>query len=482
VGVHLRITRIIVKNLFGMFDHDIPLFQNGRITIIHSPNGYGKTTIFRLLRAITRCDRPTISRTPFESFRIDFDDGASIVVTKHAANAWRTTGPDEEEDFVQLEKIAYEFSMNGSSEPEFELKEIDRQFLSLVRSGVEKYLPSYLEPVSQTAWFDMRHNVRVEWDEIVELLAQERTLPAELIQTIEKPAWLKNHLDPSKVDFVTSQRLLTRAQTTSYRLSADEPRRNIGRSDNQGYRQSVTVFSGILKDMIRDEQARFGAKAQELDRNFPADLISALGGHDPGLPIDDAEKIVKDLKSLEEERRELDAEGLFEKSKASVLPALDETAKKDKVLLLTLALVVKNERKKLEVLEELKNRITTLKNVVNSQFSYKSMEVDPGKGIRFRTPDNKTLPPRKLSSGEQHMLVMNYRLLFEATPGSLILIDEPEISLHVAWQQQYIKNLLDIAEKSDLDIIVATHSPDIVYDRWDLTIELKGASVVSAKA
>ena len=60
----MRITKISVKGLFGMFDHEIPLNQESRITIIHGPNGVGKTvlaadasrTMFNYEYELFRCD------------------------------------------------------------------------------------------------------------------------------------------------------------------------------------------------------------------------------------------------------------------------------------------------------------------------------------------------------------------------------------------------------------------------------------------
>ena len=79
-----------------------------------------------------------------------------------------------------------------------------------------------------------------------------------------------------------------------------------------------------------------------------------------------------------------------------------------------------------------------------------------------------------LSSGEQHEIVLLFELLFETKPNSLILVDEPELSLHVAWQREMLKDLQDMADLSDFRAILATHSPQIIGERWDLTIELKG--------
>ena len=79
-----------------------------------------------------------------------------------------------------------------------------------------------------------------------------------------------------------------------------------------------------------------------------------------------------------------------------------------------------------------------------------------------------------LSSGEQHELVLLYELLFGVRDDALILINEPELSLHVGWQVRFLPDLQRIQKLRPLQIVMATHSPQIVNDRWDLTEELKG--------
>jgi len=64
--------------------------------------------------------------------------------------------------------------------------------------------------------------------------------------------------------------------------------------------------------------------------------------------------------------------------------------------------------------------------------------------------------------------------LFKTDSNSLILIDEPEVSLHISWQNSFIKDLKEITKLNDLDIVIATHSPDIIADNWNLKVELKG--------
>jgi len=98
--------------------------------------------------------------------------------------------------------------------------------------------------------------------------------------------------------------------------------------------------------------------------------------------------------------------------------------------------------------------------------------LDVQDGYKIQTADGSDLPLSCLSSGEQHELVLLHELLFEVSPGSLILIDEPELSLHVTWQQDMLEDLLDVAKLSDLDIVIATHSPYIVGGHEDLMVRL----------
>jgi predicted ATP-dependent endonuclease of OLD family len=62
-----------------------------------------------------------------------------------------------------------------------------------------------------------------------------------------------------------------------------------------------------------------------------------------------------------------------------------------------------------------------------------------------------------------------YQLLFNTQDGSLLLIDEPEISLHISWQNQFINDLKEVIKINSMDILIATHSPDIISNYWNLT-------------
>ncbi len=83
------------------------------------------------------------------------------------------------------------------------------------------------------------------------------------------------------------------------------------------------------------------------------------------------------------------------------------------------------------------------------------------------------LPITKLSSGEKKLIILFYELLFEAMPdsnkqNSIVLLDEPESSLHLDWQRNLLKTIMKICEEKDIQVLVATHSPAIVEDYFCL--------------
>jgi len=54
----------------------------------------------------------------------------------------------------------------------------------------------------------------------------------------------------------------------------------------------------------------------------------------------------------------------------------------------------------------------------------------------------------------------------------ILLIDEPENSLHVAWQKTVVDDMKKIADIKRLQIIIATHSPSIVSKGFSMTKDL----------
>ena len=112
------------------------------------------------------------------------------------------------------------------------------------------------------------------------------------------------------------------------------------------------------------------------------------------------------------------------------------------------------------------------KMLTSKGFANKSVEISPQHGFIIKADKGDILKTHQLSSGEQNEIVMLYRLVYEVPDQSLLLIDEPENSLHVAWQKTIVDDMKEIASVKRLQIIIATHSPSIVSKGRSMTQDL----------
>ncbi len=74
------------------------------------------------------------------------------------------------------------------------------------------------------------------------------------------------------------------------------------------------------------------------------------------------------------------------------------------------------------------------------------------------------LSPYKLSSGEKQMLVILLTVLVEDQQPYVLFMDEPEVSLHVEWQQRMIELIRSL--NPNVQIILTTHSPAVIMNGW----------------
>ena len=83
-----------------------------------------------------------------------------------------------------------------------------------------------------------------------------------------------------------------------------------------------------------------------------------------------------------------------------------------------------------------------------------------------------TLTPYQLSSGEKQMLVILLTVLVEDGEPHALIMDEPEVSLHIEWQQQLISLIRQLNPKAQ--VIMSTHAPALIMDGWqDCVIEVE---------
>lgn len=124
---------------------------------------------------------------------------------------------------------------------------------------------------------------------------------------------------------------------------------------------------------------------------------------------------------------------------------------------------------------EIEKKISVLREIVDrSDFVNKHMELNPKFGFRFIAENeaHTKLAMSDLSSGEKHILLITLYMLFDAPEKALVLIDEPEMSFHLSWQGDYLKNLQQIVALRNVQCIIATHSPHVFNSDWNKSVDL----------
>ena len=119
---------------------------------------------------------------------------------------------------------------------------------------------------------------------------------------------------------------------------------------------------------------------------------------------------------------------------------------------------------------------TMFQNIIDNLFKDTGKVIDrKSNEIQF-VQDGTTLTPYQLSSGEKQILVIMLTVLVENGEPHALLMDEPEISLHIEWQQKLIGLIRELNPKAQ--IILSTHSPAMIMDGWmDIVTEVNDVTL-----
>jgi predicted ATP-binding protein involved in virulence len=108
-----------------------------------------------------------------------------------------------------------------------------------------------------------------------------------------------------------------------------------------------------------------------------------------------------------------------------------------------------------------------LREYINKLFSDMNLMIefshlDKKKQIFLSDKKGDIFPIKDISTGERTLFTKILSLYLSEIKDSVILIDEPELSLHPAWQNRVLKLYENFANKNNCQIIIATHSPHII--------------------
>lgn len=426
--------KLIIEGLFGHFNHDVR-FKDGNITIITAPNGYGKTICLKVVDAIFNKKLAFLCDLQFS------------LIELHTSEGILSIRKDIEEKPLTILLEHSSIAESHEYHKEYEFSKIKKHSISYI----DEHVP-FLHRVGPREWMDHRTDEVLSFEEVVENYSE--YLPDELT-TKNYPDWYKSFSDSLSAHFIQDQRLIQRKVLHQR-----------GRKTN--FTDTIEKFADELSELIKQSGFRSSHASQQLDSTFPERLLR----NDENFVAMDTESLKVELQKLQARRNDLSSFNLL--SSAQHLPALhvlDEIKNEDTKVL---TLYVQDTKEKLASYDDIYRKIELFSRILNNKrLSFKKVRISADEGFHFTTEDGKPLKLTQLSSGEQHQVVLLYELIFKTERNVLVLIDEPEISLHVAWQKEFLKDLKEIINIQDMPVVIATHSPQIIDGNWDLTIDLE---------
>lgn len=444
----MKITRVQYEKLFGFFDYSIDFHET--VTIIHGPNGCGKTTMLKIIDAVFNKKLDILKATDFKSVLFLFSDSTALKIERKRAYLDAYHG-----DTTGISYLAYTITDNDQ-EQVFDTFENSDEYLSTIKKFLKGYRTfPWLERISDDIWLDKRLERSVSTEEVVAQYGSMiyKRFGRDLLDE-EIPEKVQSILHEIDVRLISADRLTVQKKV--------ERQYN---EDSIKIERRVDIIANNLSEKIKEAIQQYAQLSQAKDRTFPLRAITQTS------PMS-VDQIKEKMIELEAKRKELIDTGLLEKEKDDIdihklVDAITENNRQN------LSLYAIDTEEKLNALSTLSSSINLFRNLVDNSFNNKKIIFSKDFGFRFITTYSDTIIlPQNLSSGEQHELVMFYDLIFNTNSKTLILIDEPELSLHIKWQLNYVDELLSIIDATVFSAVLATHSPQIIHDKWNLTVSL----------
>ena len=117
--------------------------------------------------------------------------------------------------------------------------------------------------------------------------------------------------------------------------------------------------------------------------------------------------------------------------------------------------------------EVVKKNVLAFLDIVNSFFEETgkkaTYDFSPAR-LFFLNENMNDIRIDQLSSGEKQLLLVLLQVFLQEKQKSILLMDEPEVSLHISWQQKLIDTIVKLNHNCQL--IIATHSPSMFGNGW----------------
>lgn len=425
------ISRISVQKLFGRYSYEIPYQEMAdadlsKLLILYGENGSGKTTILNLVYNILatarrRGHRTYLARQPFKKFEVEIADGTCIVAERKGDNL----DGDFEWSVTKQNKVLAKVYLK-----------VDEQ------KAVAGRLPEDIEK---------KHNevIKILEDLDIQLyfLSDDRKILGQTSEAEEEAEEYYSYRFEETEEGIVRRHL--RRRDKSQGLPLDDAISNLDSwIRNQAFRGSSlgeTNVSTIYSNVIKSIAEYPSTEATVTDTQQLEHLISTIN----------------DLSIKNKEFSELGLMPLLNMDEIAHI--LRDASEETKAILYNVAKpYVDGIEARFDALEEIKNLINTFTRNMNNFYVDKHVDFHLDPGLRIFSDQEQELPPSILSSGEKQLLLLFCHTIVASEKSSIVIIDEPEISLNVTWQRNLIKALMECVGRSYFQLLLATHSVELL--------------------
>ncbi len=454
----LFIKRFEIKELFGIYNVDIPF--NNNINIFVGENGLGKTTILNVLNYIIQGDSESLSSINFNTIILTLGNNEKIKILHDdllnnnlsLSDRNRVNHYLEEDDYSFItRRIAMEIFKEKSPKILEDKEEREKIFERILRRYRYDLSPSMLEKIYnlvlknenfqedlKNSWEYKIYQYMKNWDKIIYLPTYRR---------IEEDfnSYLEN--SPDK-DYYRKDR---KKRNFSYlQFGMDDVQRAIDyacetlkNNTNEGFK---AMTSNLLTNYVNISENK--EKINFTSKNFNESTLDIVFSRlADKIDQNIKEKIIKMLKENNT------AEDKYHQYLLSIINELSSIYEKNK---------------------QIDDNLENFKNVCNNYLVNKNVEYDKFK-IECKVEQKVSKQPillKNLSSGEKQIISLFSKLYLNTDEKNIILFDEPELSLSILWQKRLLPDIINSNRCSFIAII--THSPFIFDNEFrERAIDIK---------
>lgn len=414
-----------IDKLWGNQNIDIPF--NKDVNVLIGPNGSGKTTVLTLLHSILSGDLRSVVNFNFQQ--------AKIGLKSFKGNSVRTVKVDIGEEFLKLKvgKKEYEAPIDifFRRRP---VRSLLRDFYerdNVITNLLSEDIDSESTPIVPLIWLPVSRRLPLTEND------EERHIRTERSESVD----------------LRLKELLDRLSRYYLILNAQFSER---RREFEGQALSTMLYSKEHDqlDSMLNSISSFPLPTKP-EKTQLLNAFKATGFLDEKMQtqIDDyftkAERVLKRIS----EGKNISIEDI------PILPIIRRTQT-----------MVKSARRLEKHRKTLFSPLRLYEDIVNSFLEDKTIAVDESDGLKIESSSKLQLNWRDLSSGEKQILILLTEVLLKVDEPVVYIADEPELSLHVTWQEKLLESIVTLGRQKQ--IIVATHSPDIVGKFRDNVITL----------